>query len=446
MDRTRIGLWGARIVSTAAIITAIVSTVHAAPLPRFGAQTFASGASAAVTLAIVQAVEGIALPPASGQSFAYDWSPELGTFVASEQLGPTVLRSPQTIGANRFSLRVGASYFDLNEMFSPISYGIDVQSNHDGIPSPLFAQIGMSAKANVSLLNFAGTYGITDRIEVTLNVPVSIVQVQAYQTYSTQNASLPPSQQQLGVLYLGTPPPPAGQIDQAFQSAYAQGQLAKKSSSFSSLGTDFNNGTHTGVGRISVGGRWMAYDNDRLSVAFAPEFFCNSPNQTQFAGSNSPAILPRVIGQWKAARFLRFHTDVGYDYDFDVSQLRRFVWNSGISVPLPNITFDTGVGGSKFDTAVQWAPTRTSGIGPPEPDFPNGIPLTLTAVNPSATELGTNYVDFLFGVKVRLSSIVTAQAVSLLENTVLSGAVDVPVVSGGFRPAAIGTVALEQYF
>lgn len=72
--------------------------------------------------------------------------------------------------------------------------------------------------------------------------------------------------------------------------------------------------------------------------------------------------------------------------------------------------------------------TRVDENGQPQP-------VTITAVDPNSTQLGTNYVDFLFGVKVRL-----------LDGLVLDGAVNVPVNSAGFRPAAVGTIALEYYF
>jgi hypothetical protein len=398
---------------------------------QFGGQDRADAASQMIVLGVQQGISS--LPPTSGQAFTYDYNAELGTFVSSEQLGPTVLRSTQTIGANRFSVRVAASYFEIGETFDPIIYRLDVPAN-SGFPSPTYTELGMEAKANVTLLNFAATYGFTDRIEMTVNVPVSVVQAQAKELYAVrpQNLILPPPDRPLAVVL----PAPGQTPQQALQAAKATNQLVIATNSFSSLGFDFNDGTHAGVGRISVGGKAVVYDNDVVAVAFAPEFFCNSPSEAQFAGSNSPAILPRAIGQVKAATHLRLHADVGYDYDFNTSELRRFVWNTGISVPLVNWTFDLGVGGSKFDTSIRWTPTTATGIGPKAPPtYPDGIPGTLTALNPNETELGTNFVDFLFGMKVKL-----------FEGGVLSGAVNVPVTSDGFRADAIGTVAFEYYF
>jgi hypothetical protein len=103
------------------------------------------------------------------------------------------------------------------------------------------------------------------------------------------------------------------------------------------------------------------------------------------------------------------------------------VWNSGVSVPIPGATFDVGFGGSKFNESIKWTPVSANGTGNP--------PFHIEAVDPSQTELGTNYVDFLFGVKVKL-----------VKGTVLGGGVNVPVTSDGFRAAAIGTISLEYYF
>jgi hypothetical protein len=133
-----------------------------------------------------------------------------------------------------------------------------------------------------------------------------------------------------------------------------------------------------------------------------------------------------VIGELRAAKRLTLHADAGYDYDFDVAELHRFVWNAGVSVPIVNATFDVGMGGSLFAQSVQALPVSITSEDPPAQS---------TLLDPDATELGTNFVDFLFGMKVRL-----------IGGAVLSGSAGVPVTSDGFRPAAVGTVALEYYF
>jgi hypothetical protein len=213
-------------------------------------------------------------------------------------------------------------------------------------------------------------------------------------------------------------------------------QLVLADSTFNALGFDFNDGHNAGLGRISVGGKGLLFTNEWVDLAFSTEFFCNSPSEEEFAGSDSASILPRLIGEAKLARRLNYHADVGYEYDFNNTNLTRFTWNTGFSIPLVNSTFDVGVGGSKFDTSISWTPARSTGTGPPTIDYPNGIPATLTLYQAGdANKIGSNYVDFLIGLKAKI-----------WEGLVLSGGVNVPVNNDGFRAVAVGTGAIEYYF
>src|SRR5262245_50627684 len=89
-----------------------VATLRTAPAPaawagisnQFGGQDRADAASEMIVLGVQQGIS--ALPPASGQAFTYEYNPAVDTYEMSEQLGPTALRTAQTIGRNRVSLRV----------------------------------------------------------------------------------------------------------------------------------------------------------------------------------------------------------------------------------------------------------------------------------------------------------------------------------------------------
>jgi hypothetical protein len=135
-----------------------------------------------------------------------------------------------------------------------------------------------------------------------------------------------------------------------------------------------------------------------------------------------------VIGAARLADWARMHLDVGYDYDFDVDELRRFVWDVGVSFPLAFATFDVGMGGSKYDTPIQWTPSFTR-----DSVFGMGPDSSVIAIGDNET--GTNYVDFLAGAKVALS-----------DAFILSGGVNVPVTDAGLQPIVGGTIALEYYF
>src|SRR5215831_9102494 len=90
---------------------------------QFGGQARADAAASAIVLAVQQGISS--LPPTSGQSFTYEFDPKLDAYTASPALGPTVLRSPQTVGAGKLSFRGAATYFAIDQTLGPILYRED---------------------------------------------------------------------------------------------------------------------------------------------------------------------------------------------------------------------------------------------------------------------------------------------------------------------------------
>ena len=377
---------------------------------RFGSQARADAASQAIVLAVQQGIS--ALPPTSAQSVVYEFRREPDVPVRSERLGPISLRAPETVGRGDFILRASSSYFALPATLGPIDYRLEFD---DPTVSPtVFAKLGTNIDAKVGVFGLTLSYGITTRVEANLSLPIVLVDAQASQTYSARAAD--PTR--LG--FRRSIPA----LDEAIANQQVVLQTVPFSPQFS-----FNDGTHVGVGRISLGSKALVYFADPFELAAACEFYFPSPSEQQFAGSDSAAILPRLIGAARLTDWMRALVDVGYDYDFDVDQLRRFVWDVGLSFPLAAGTFDVGLGGSSYAAPIEWTPSQfreavVSG-DPPE--------ITATAVGDNQT--GTNYVDFLFGAKVRLSDAV-----------ILGGAVNVPVTNEGLQPIVAGTLVLEFYF
>jgi hypothetical protein len=304
-------------------------------------------------------------------------------------------------------LRAGISYFGLSHSFAPIVYSVrDLAGNLIG-----YTKFGLNASARVGLLNLAATYGITGAIEASMNVPIVLADVDGSQVFVT-TANNP--------AFIVASPTVEG-----LNAGLNDGALVFRTQQFKTL---FDVGTHVGLGRISLALKEAVASGAWWHFALSQELFVPSPSQSEFAGSDSTAILPRALVAVQAAPWATLHADVGYDYDFEVAELRRFTWNVGPSFAATNATFDLGIGGSVFQEAIRWTPTNAPLQG-------SGEFQSLTLHAEEDNSLGTNYVDFLAGFKVRVA-----------ENTVVSGVVDVPLDDSGFRPAAVGTLAIEQYF
>ena len=375
-----------------------------------GTQYRADAAARTIVLAVQQGID--ALPPTSGQSFTWRFDPQLDVPVRSRYLGPTVLRTPDTIGQGRLALRVAASYFGLDDTLGPIDH---FRMNDNGQTE--YDKFGTSVSARVGVISMAATYGLTSQWDVTMNLPLVVVDAQAEEIYSTLPGRLAGADT-------------IADLNRLLQPGCKQpGCLSLRRETFTALRFSFPEGTHTGVGRISVGAKGAVYSRGPLSVALAPEFFFPSPNEGQLAGSGTAAILPRAVAGFEVADRLRLYLDFGYDYDFDNDELRAFVWNAGASMPGERFTFDLGVGGSKFNSGLIWTPAVARDAVIP------GVSPGSTVTPVEGNRLGDNFVNFLAGLKVRL-----------VGKSVLEGAVSVPVNNEGVRPAAFGTLAVEQYF
>jgi hypothetical protein len=360
---------------------------------------------AARQMLVVAVQQGISsLPPTSGQSFQYDFDPKLQTFARTDRLGPVSFRIPETIGDGNLSVRVALSYFELSESFEPITYSFETDRGIRG-----FTKFGLRVDAKVGLLNLAATYGLSDRWEATLNVPLVLVNPEVSQSFlidpkMPENLVGAGSREQLEEF-----------IDNGTLVLFDQ-----KSRGFQS--------TQFGMGRASLGAKADLYSHPLIDAGLSAEVFFASPNEKEFSGSDSYAILPRAIAVLRPMKLLRVHLDAGYDYDFSESELRRFTWNAGASIPFTGLTVDFGVGGSEFDSPIHWTPDVAFF------EDPSGAVLATFHAEESTT-LGTSFVDFLGGVKFLVT-----------DWFVLSGSVNVPLNDQGFRADAVGTIAAEAYF
>lgn len=411
---------------------------------QFGLQGRANAVSRMIVLGVQQGISS--LPPTSGQALSYRFDPEVGTFVDSELMGPTSFRSTQLVGKGNFSFRFATSYFELSDKFGPISYFIEPEDPNNTSLSSGYGRFGVKASAKVALFNFALNYGVTDRLELMFNLPVTRVDAKGSQSFTSRAATfdgIPPGPGCAPAFCTDLPPDEAvvsgaateDELDallrlsvEAEDGTRNPSAIRFRTDSFASLGANFEDGINAGVGRISVGARSPLLTTDYIGVAIQSELFFPSPSEDEYAGSESWAILPRLILQVTPLEHFWLHSDVGYDYDFDTSNLRRLVWNAGGSVPFSRFSIDAGVGGSEFDEGVEWTPKTIHGAAV------GNFPATVGTRQGSAG-VGSSFVDFIGGFKVRI-----------LEKTVLGGSVNVPLNHEGFRAEAVGTVAVEQYF
>jgi hypothetical protein len=93
----------------------------------------------------------------------------------------------------------------------------------------------------------------------------------------------------------------------------------------------------------------------------------------------------------------KLHIDVGYDHDTQFA-LRRAVWNTGASYALPGFSVD-----AYATREFLQAPVAARQIRRQQPGLPRKANNTPSASTLGDNTLGTNYVDFLLGLKGQIT-------------------------------------------
>jgi hypothetical protein len=257
---------------------------------QIGVKTRAVATDLPIVLAVQQGIS--ALPPTSGQSFIYEFDTNVDVPIRSERLGPISFRTSETIDRGVLSFRAATSYFALPSTLGPIDFRLKAPQNQ-----PQFAKFGTEIDSKVGVLDLTRSYGIARRVEANLNLPIVVVDAQASQIFS--GAPNNP--------FVVAFRPSIPGLNQAIE----HHQIALRTVPFSQLQGGFNDGLHAGIGRVSLGTKALLYAEGPFRLATACDFYFPSPNEQEFAGSDSASILPRVIGTAKLADWLRLHVDAG---------------------------------------------------------------------------------------------------------------------------------------
>jgi hypothetical protein len=129
-----------------------------------------------VNIALTSQLAAVPLPsPASG--FTYQFDPGTGTFVRStSSFGPILTERGETIGRGRIAFGFSYQFFSFDHLDDVSLTAVPAVFTHDnyqaggGRTDVVFTE--NTIKANVSQFNGALTYGLTDRLDLALAVPI----------------------------------------------------------------------------------------------------------------------------------------------------------------------------------------------------------------------------------------------------------------------------------
>lgn len=352
---------------------------------------------------------------ASGVTFDFSTGVPVATMSSS---GPVFAEQATTLGRKKLNVGANFSYLDLARLRGIKTQDLSVNLFHQDVGDTLFGDsdyeydyITLNLNMDLNAVVFAtyATYGITDRIDVGLAVPIvnvsmkasAIARMNSYTYTSSDSAS-----HYFGgtkydpILWHDVPP-----IDQSA----------------------------SGIGDIAVRAKANFYRGNGSSMAGLVEIRLPTGKEEDFLGAGDPSYKFGVIG---SGSFAGFNPHVNAAYIVRTSNIDRNEFELTLG-------YDQKIG-EKFTFAAEWMGAYEVGsqvwdtqFPSPEvisrPDGPNNTIATYYIPSTSIPAYASdNVVNTSFGVKYMPKP-----------NLLLVANVILPVNNGGLRSSVIPTVGLE---
>jgi len=263
--------------------------------------------------------------PSSGISFTYD--PSLKTFTPStdETLGPIIGERASTIGRRKLYVAFSFQYFNFNSIDGQNTSKLPAVFQHEAFPPPFppfitacpnqqgltgslagnpcfvrdFIQTTNNINLTVHQYTAYATYGLTKHLDVSVEVPILDVKMKTTSAATIVSNSVAPS----------IPNFPGGvfhQFDPKFVPSCASASPC--------LNATFSDGNSaSGIGDITLRGKYEIYQGEKLGVAAGVDVRLPTGDEENFLGSGATGVKPFGVISYSAR--ISPHAEIGYEWN-----------------------------------------------------------------------------------------------------------------------------------
>jgi hypothetical protein len=244
--------------------------------------------------------------PASGVLFAYD--PTLHIFMPSaESYGPILTERAETIGRHRVFVAATYQFLDFSSLDGidlkhlPVTYSHVLFTINGSIPE--FEHEFITTENRIDLkahqIVFNGTFGLTNRIDVSVDVPILDVRLGI-----TSNAQI-----------VRVPPQPVSPSNPFFPTTvdgfYHFFNINNPAGSLSQVFSSFKSAA--GVGDVVFRGKGTVLVHERARVALGLSVRTPTGDAENFLGSGAPGVKPFIAASYVGR--ISPHVNLGYEYN-----------------------------------------------------------------------------------------------------------------------------------
>jgi len=237
--------------------------------------------------------------PSSASGFVYEFDRSSGVYSRTEQsFGPIVSERAETVGKNKFSFMYSYQQFKLNNIDGNNLHSIGAVFVHKFDPDlpPEFLKDVVTSNANVDLnvgqFTVAGTYGLTNSVDLSIAVPIVSLKLGLTSTDTIQRIGTKGTTDEMGVPvhFLGSPSNPQSQ------------QTFSRSQSVS------------GVGDVILRIKGTAKRWGHAALAFGTDVRLPTGDEYNLLGSGAVGIKPLIILSGVYGK-ISPHINLGYQWN-----------------------------------------------------------------------------------------------------------------------------------
>jgi hypothetical protein len=248
----------------------------------------------------------------SGFTFAFD--PSLGTFLrTTETLGPLFAERAPTLGGGKLNLHFSYTFFTYDTFAGENLSHFPVTARHDtdviGFPDTReqfeldTVRIELDIKLRVQIFAFAATYGITDRLDIGVFLPITSVDMDvkshARVMVSPGNTLFPNVH-----TFEGGPESP----------------------------DDAAHGHAFGLGDVVLRAKYSLLKGDVIDVSGAFLTTLATGNHEDFRGSGATTLRPFLVLSRTLFEVLTPHLNIGYEFNLDRGHQSAVQYALGVDV------------------------------------------------------------------------------------------------------------------
>lgn len=263
--------------------------------------------------------------PSTTGGFAFEFRPELGTFVqVTESLGPVFAERARTVGKNKLNVNASLTFFKYDSFEGTDLSNLQAAALHDAdvLPPPdvrtsfeldeILLHVDLDIR--VQILSLAANYGVTDRFDVGILVP--FVRVDMDVRSHAQIVVSP---------------------DNPFPSAHQFGAESPD---------DAVSDSATGLGDIVLRAKYHWLKSDTNNVAVALLVKTETGDEKDFLGTGDTTVRPYLIYSRKFGN-LTPHINLGYKFNLDTSDKNTVEYAVGFDYATRKVTVAADIIGSK---------------------------------------------------------------------------------------------------